>query len=87
MTEVLKGRRRKEGREEATHHGGDAIKPEAVKVVLLKVPPEVGEEETKDLPAAVVEEAAVPEVMKAPFPRVEVAALASIKLVQSIEDW
>jgi hypothetical protein len=42
------------------HHGGDAIKPEAVKLELVEPVAGVGEKEPEGLPLAVVETAGVP---------------------------
>jgi len=68
------------------HHTCDTIESEAIELVFIHPKPEVGEQESKNLVMAVVEEATVPELMTAPGPLVEVAVIGAIKHVQSIEN-
>ena len=67
-------------------HGGDAVKAKAVKAELVEVEAQVGEEEALDFPAAIVEEAAVPEGVEAAGAVVEVAVVGAVKAVQAVKD-
>jgi len=68
------------------HHGGDAIESEAVKPVFLHVKSQVAEQEAHGLVASIVEQSRVPELMATLGTLVEVLVVASIKVVESIED-
>lgn len=45
------------------HHARHAVEAEAVKLILLYPKPEIAEQETENLVVAVVEEAAIPELV------------------------
>jgi hypothetical protein len=68
------------------HHARDAVEAEAIKLVFVHPESEVGEQESKDLVTAIVEETAVPEFMTAFGALVEIAMIGTIKHVQSVED-
>ncbi len=44
-------------------HGGDSIIAEPINSILVQIPAEVGQKETKSLPLCVVEDARIPETM------------------------
>ena len=68
------------------HHAGDTVKTEAIKAILLHVEAQIAQQETHGLVAVVVEQTRVPKVM-APFSTlVEVLVIASVKVVESVQD-
>jgi len=68
------------------HHTCDTVESEAIELIFIHPKPEVGEEESKDLMMAVVEEATVPELMTALGALVEVAVIGAVEHIQSIEN-
>ena len=67
------------------HHGGDAVKAISIKLVLVDVPAQVGQEEPEHLPLPVVEDLGVPQRVL-PFARaVEVAVVRPVELVQPVK--
>mmetsp|Transcript_19026 Transcript_19026/g.32057 ORF Transcript_19026/g.32057 Transcript_19026/m.32057 type:complete len:462 (+) Transcript_19026:287-1672(+) len=66
-------------------HGGDTIKSEAVELVLLKPPLDVGEQEAKHLVLEVVEDLRVPVRMVSLQAAVSVAVISAIHLCDAIQ--
>ncbi len=52
-------------------HGGDSIIAEPVHSILVQIPAEVGQKETKSLPLCVVEDTRIPETVITLYIRVE----------------
>ena len=53
-------------------HGGDSIIAEPVHSILVQIPAEVGQKETKSLPLCVVEDTRIPETVITLYIRVEI---------------
>ena len=68
------------------HHTRHTVKAEAVKLELLDPEAQVAEQEAQHLVVAVVEEAAVPELVAAAGALVEVEVVSTIELVEAIQD-
>lgn len=68
------------------HHARHAVEAEAVELVLLDPEAQIAEQEAEDLVVAVVEEAAVPELVPAAAALVEVLVVGAVELVDAIED-
>mmetsp|Transcript_5318 Transcript_5318/g.7197 ORF Transcript_5318/g.7197 Transcript_5318/m.7197 type:complete len:466 (+) Transcript_5318:635-2032(+) len=69
----------------SVHHGGDAVEPESVKLVLLHPPAQVGEEEAHGLPMGVVEQAGIPHPVVAALPRVKQPGVRPVERVDAVQ--
>eukprot|EP00166_Cyanidium_caldarium_P005973 ctg_766.g154 len=67
-------------------HGGHTVEAEAVKVVLVDPPAQVGEQETQHLPAAVIEAARIPQAMMSALARVKVLVVAAVEMVDAVHN-
>eukprot|EP00976_Prorocentrum_cordatum_P005765 115116-Prorocentrum_minimum.AAC.2 len=67
------------------HHGGHAVETEAVELVLLHPPTQVGQQEAHGLVLAVVEAAAVPHPVIALRTRVEEMTVGAIEHVDPVD--
>mmetsp|Transcript_8241 Transcript_8241/g.15658 ORF Transcript_8241/g.15658 Transcript_8241/m.15658 type:complete len:572 (-) Transcript_8241:563-2278(-) len=68
------------------HHGGDAVEPEAVKLVLLHPPAQVGEQEADGFVLAVVEEPRVPHPVVPALAGVEEVRVRAVEHVDAVQD-
>jgi hypothetical protein len=68
------------------HHAGNSIEAEAVKLVLLHPKPQVTHQKAQDFMMAIVKQATVPELVAAFGSLMEILVVASIELVNTIED-
>lgn len=68
------------------HHGGDTIEAKAIKLVFLHIESQVAHQEPHGLIAPIVEQSRVPELVATLGTGMEVLVVASIKVVESIED-
>ena len=68
------------------HHARYTIESEAVKLILLHPKSQIAEQETQDFMMTVIEKSAVPKLVPASDTLVEVLVVASVKLIQSVED-
>mmetsp|Transcript_11978 Transcript_11978/g.25167 ORF Transcript_11978/g.25167 Transcript_11978/m.25167 type:complete len:437 (+) Transcript_11978:306-1616(+) len=66
------------------HHGGDAVEAEAVELVLLHPPTQIGQKEAHGLILAIVEAAAVPHPVITLRTRVEKVAIGAIEHVDPV---
>lgn len=66
-------------------HARHTVETETIKLIFVHPEAEVAQEEAQDLMAAVVEQSAVPELMSAFGAFVEVAMIAPVKHVQTVE--
>jgi hypothetical protein len=67
------------------HHARHAVEPEAVKLVLVHVVPQIGEQEAHDLVVAVVEEPRVPELVLALGALVEILVVGPVEFIKTVE--
>ena len=65
---------------------GDTVETETVKVVLLHVESQIGQQESQDLVMAVVEQPRVPQLVTTLSTLVEVEVVATVKLVQPVQN-
>lgn len=68
------------------HHAGDTVKAEAIKAIFLHVEAQIAQQEAHGLVAVVVEQTRVPKVMAAFTALVEVLVIASVKVVESVQN-
>ena len=68
------------------HHTCDAIKPETVKLVFVHPETKIAQQEAQDFVMAIVEKAAVPEVVASLAAFVEVEMVSAVKLVDTVEN-
>lgn len=66
-------------------HAGNAIKAEAIKVILVHPESEIAQQESHHLVMAVVEESAIPKIVGTLASTVEVLVVGSIKFIKSIK--
>ena len=67
-------------------HACDAIKAEAIKVILVHPESEVAQQEPKNLMMSVVEQSAIPELMSSFGALVEVLMIGAVKLIEPIKN-
>jgi len=65
------------------HHARDPVKSEAIKHEYIHVISQVGQEESQDFVASVVEQSGVPEFMPTACSLVEVLMVRAIKLIDT----
>ena len=67
------------------HHARHAVESEPIKLVLLHIIPQVGEQEAQDLMVAVIEKPGVPEFVPALGAFVEILVVSPVELVEAVE--
>jgi pentose-5-phosphate-3-epimerase len=67
-------------------HASDTIKAEAIELVLIHPESQIAQEKPQDFVVAVVEEAAIPQIMLSPSTPMEVLVIRTVELVQAIQN-